>query len=286
MTQFDRFARFEEFDNHRSLVLRWRPRGNPRAQAVFFSPFGDEMNQTRRMFRLAAEALAARGVAARVFDLFGTGDSSADFGEATVSAWLSDCSRMLRAAQDEDGRLVLVGCRLGVALAVKASESLVRPATLLVGWSPLLHGGQQLRDLLRVARFARGNRSGASDPKALWDTGECAWFGGYSVSATLARGLGALEALNTPCVEHATLIELRSALDEAAPVVSEGLRRVAQAWAHAGVSTNALALRAPAFWNVADLVDVPQLVQATVAAVDEALGEAVAGIAQAEARQR
>jgi exosortase A-associated hydrolase 2 len=286
VTEFDRIARFEDFDGHRSPVLCWRPRGRVRAQAVFFAPYGDEMNQSRRMFRLAAEALAARGVAGRMFDLLGTGDSSADFREATVSAWLSDCRRMLDAAQLEDERIVLIGCRLGAALAAKASGGLARQAALLVGWAPQLQGGQQLNGLLRAAKISRMNRPQAPDPKALWAAGEVAWLAGYPVSATLADQLSALDATSAPRAERAVLFELRSVQDDATLHVSEGLRRRAEAWAGQGVPTRALALRGPAFWNVADLVDVPQLVQATVTAVDEVLGETVAGIAQPEAGQR
>ncbi|MDT3680089.1 MAG: alpha/beta hydrolase [Burkholderiaceae bacterium] len=286
MTKVDRIARFEDFDGHRSPVLHWRPRGRVRAQAVFFPPYGDEMNQSRRMYRLAAEALAMRGVAGRMFDLLGTGDSSADFREATVSAWLSDCRRMLDAAQAEDERIVLIGCRLGAALAAKASDGLARQAALFVGWAPLLQGSQQLNGLLRVAKIARMNRPQVPDPKALWAMGEVAWLAGYPVSATLADQLTALDATNAPRAERAVLFEVRSAQDDASLHVSEGLRRRAETWVGQGVPTQGVALRGPAFWNVADLVDVPQLVQATVAAVDETLGEAVAGIAQPEARQR
>jgi hypothetical protein len=53
-------ARFEAFDRHRSMVVSWRPCGAAQAQALWLPAFGDEMNQTRRMVRLASEALADR----------------------------------------------------------------------------------------------------------------------------------------------------------------------------------------------------------------------------------
>src|SRR5690606_8070652 len=121
MTGFTRTADFEQFGDHRSLVLRWQPSSPVRAQAVFFPAFGDEMNQSRRMVRLAAEALAMRGIESCVFDLLGTGDSSADFSEATVSAWRADCRHVLERFVGRPGPpLVLIGCRLGTALAVQA----------------------------------------------------------------------------------------------------------------------------------------------------------------------
>lgn len=273
MIEVNRDARFEEFDGHRSPVLRWRPRSRVRARAVFFPPFGDEMNQSRRMFRLAAEALAARGIEACVFDLLGTGDSSADFREATVSAWLGDCRRMLEAGEREDVPTVLVGCRLGVALAVKASRWLEHPAVLLVGWAPVLQGGQQLNGLLRAAKFARVNRPQAPDPKTSWAAGEASWLAGYPISPVLAEQLASLDATGAPRAERAALFELRSVHGETPMAASEALLRRSSAWSCDGVPTEAIALQGPAFWNVADLVDVPQLVQETVSTVETALGE-------------
>lgn len=268
MTQFDRLARFEDFDGHRSPVLRWQPRSPVRAQAIFFPPFGDEMNQSRRMFRLTAEALAERGIACCVFDLLGTGDSSADFSEATVSAWLADGRRMLEATQGGGAPVVLIGCRLGVALAAKAGEFLARPAPLLVGWAPLLQGSQQLNGLVRAVKIARMNRPDTPDPKAKWAAGEPAWLAGYPVSPVLAEELMALDATAAPRVERAVLLDLRVGPDEASLMASEASLRRADSWSRLGVATEAIAVPGPAFWNVADLVDVPQLIEATVSAVD------------------
>ena len=49
---------------------------------VLLPPFAEEMNLSRRMLRLQASALAERGIAALVLDLFGTGDSAGDFGDS------------------------------------------------------------------------------------------------------------------------------------------------------------------------------------------------------------
>ena len=132
-------ARFEDFDGHRSVVVRWEPAFAPRARVLFVPAFGDEMNQMRRMVRLAAEALADRGVASCTFDLLGTGDSSADFADVTVERWLADCRRMaarLDASEAADAApLVLVGCRLGAALAARVSHDLSRRPAVFVAWA-------------------------------------------------------------------------------------------------------------------------------------------------------
>ncbi len=223
------------------------------------------------MFRLAAEALAERGVSSTVFDLLGTGDSSADFSDATVSAWIADGQRILEAVQSTGEPVVLVGCRLGAALATKASMSLERRAVLFAGWAPLLQGKQQLNGMLRAAKIARMNRPDALDPKMLWAAGEVAWLAGYPISPVLAEQLGLLDASGAPRAERARLFELRSVEGDAAVPASDALRRRASDWAQQGVPTEAMALRGTAFWNVADLVDVPQLIKATVDEVEYAI---------------
>lgn len=272
MKTFVREARFEDFEGHRSPVLRWRPRASVRAQAVFFPPFGDEMNQSRRMFRLTAEALAERGVASCVFDLLGTGDSSADFGEATMSAWLRDCRTALERSIDAYRvPMILIGCRLGAALAIIASESLTTPAHGFIAWAPLLQGRQQLGGWLRAARFTSANRPGTQDPSALWAAGETAWLAGYPVSPLLAQELLETDASGLPRARRAMLLDVRN-VDEASVIApSEVLTRRATNWTAHGLPTEALAVKGPFFWNVADLVDVPQLIKHTVSAVDEAL---------------
>ena len=269
-------ARFEDFDGHRSVVVRWRPAQPPRAQAVFFPAFGDEMNQTRRMVKLAAEALAAHGIESVVFDPHGTGDSRAGFEDATVAGWLADCRAIVARVQAEAPTqpLLLIGCRLGAALAVETSHSLAEPAVALIGWAPLLQGKQQLSGMLRadkVSRMQKSDAAGTPEPKVLWAAGECAWLGGYPVSAALAEQLEALDATAVPKAACATLIDVRVPVGEEPVAPTEPLMKRGESWTAHGVPTEVQAVPGAGFWNVADLVDVPELVEATVAAAERAL---------------
>lgn len=271
-------ARFEEFDGHRSVVVRWEPRSAPRARALFVPAFGDEMNQMRRMVRLAAEALADRGVASCIFDLYGTGDSSADFADATVERWLADCrlmaGQMITSCAVDAAPLVLVGCRLGAALAACVSHDLSRRPDALVAWAPVLQGRQQLSAMLRAASIARMQwpDDARADPKTLWAQGRVATVGGYPLSPALAGQLEGLDATDLPAVARAVLVDLRAGVDGEAVTPSDPLTRRAAAWTAQGVPTIARAVAGPAFWNVADLVDVPELIDATTDAVLEAIG--------------
>ena len=264
-------ARFEDFDDHRSMVVRWHPDGELKAHALFIPAFGDEMNQTRRMVKLAAEALAQRGVTSTVFDLLGTGDSSADFSEATIERWLSDCRSMVeRLHRESSVPLMLIGCRLGVALAVRLTQQLPQRAEALIGWAPLLQGRAQLSGMLRAAAIARSHRPDVNalpDAKARWTSGCIAVLGGYTVSPSLAEQLKALDSTGAPQVARATLIDVRLAVDSEPPVPSHAIRERAAAWTESGVPTDAVAVPGAGFWNVSDLVDVPELVGATLAAM-------------------
>ncbi|MFO1300374.1 MAG: alpha/beta hydrolase [Burkholderiaceae bacterium] len=273
-------ARFEAFDGHRSVVVRWQPPAAPRARALFVPAFGDEMNQMRRMVKLAAEALTERGVASCTFDLYGTGDSSADFADATVERWLADCRAMVeRLDVPEPTPLALIGCRLGAALAARVSHELPRKPAVLVAWAPVLQGRQQLSAMLRAASIARLQRPEdiSPDPKALWAQGRVAMLAGYPVSHELAEQLEALDATAPPAVASAVLFDLRAPVGGEAVTASEAMAKRAAAWTGQGVPTVARAVAGPAFWNVADLVDVPELVDATVDAVTAAIGATLPG---------
>lgn len=271
-------AGFEDFDGHRSVVVHWRPARPVRGFAMFVPAFGDEMNQMRRMVRLTAEALAERSVASCTFDLYGTGDSSADFTDATVERWLADCRRMagqLIASGPADATpLVLIGCRLGTALAVRISHDLSRRPTALVAWAPVLQGRQQLTAMLRAASIARMQwpDPDGTDPKTLWSQGRVATIAGYPFSPALAEQLEALDATGAPMAERAVLFDLRAASDGQTVTPSEALARRATAWTEQGVPTVARAVVGQAFWNVADLIDVRGLVDATADAVVQAIG--------------
>ena len=268
-------ARFEAFSGHRTAVLSWRPQDTARAQALWLPAFGDEMNQTRRMVRLASQALAGRGLACHVFDPLGTGDSSADFEAATIEAWLDDAGTMIeRILQRAPGQpLVLLGCRLGVALAVETSRRLAEPAALLVGWAPVLQGRMQLGGLLRAAKLGRLQASETSeavaavDPKTDWAQGRAVQLAGYPVSPTLAAGLEALDASAAPAARAAQLIDVRMPVEGMTLAPAPPLVARAQAWTEAGVPSAVGVVPGPAFWNVADLVDVPELVDDTLAAL-------------------
>ena len=68
--------------------------GVPKGCVLNIHPFAEEMNKSRRMAALQARALAKAGYAVLQIDLFGCGDSSGDFGDASWQDWVGDVVRL------------------------------------------------------------------------------------------------------------------------------------------------------------------------------------------------
>jgi exosortase A-associated hydrolase 2 len=266
VVRVDPVVGFEPLGPGRTLVVDWPAIGAERARVLVVPGFGDEMNQMRRMVTLAAQALARVGVACRVFDLHGTGDSSADFSEATTQRWVDDCDAMIARFMHGGPGFVLAS-RLGMPLALAAAAR--RPGAIagLVGWAPLAGGQVQLSALLRAAAVTRGRGADGSsdeDPVATWARDGVACLAGYPVSARMAAGLRDLQLPDVPDVPRIATIDVRLAEGgEGVQPTAVWTRRAAD-WCARGVEARALAVAGAPFWNVADLVDVPALVGSTV----------------------
>jgi exosortase A-associated hydrolase 2 len=263
------WVNFEVLNGTRTLVVDWRAEGPERARVLVVPAFGDEMNQMRRMITLCAQALGDIGVSCRVFDLFGTGDSAAGFEEATPDQWIGDCVEMIGRMQGGTP-LFLLGCRLGVPLALTASGRCGAAVGGVAGWAPLASGKTQLSGLLRAAAIARGQagpEAVGDEPRAIWDAGGVAWLSGYPVSAEMARQLRCLEMPDHVSGTRIALMDIR--LPDADGRVEAGvaLTRQVRVWCEGGVDASVMAIAGAPFWNVADLVDVPRLIDATVGTV-------------------
>ncbi len=110
-------------------------------------PLGEEYMRIHRSFRRLAVLLAERGFDVLRFDYFGTGDSSGEFGEVT----LSSCVRSAQRAYDElvalaPGNSVdLVGLRMGTAVA--RSIAATRRVARMVLWEPKTRDIDYLREM-------------------------------------------------------------------------------------------------------------------------------------------
>ena len=61
-----------------------------RGAFIYVHPFAEEMNRSRRVVTLQARQFAENGYAVLIIDLFGCGDSTGEFADATWEIWKAD----------------------------------------------------------------------------------------------------------------------------------------------------------------------------------------------------
>lgn len=243
----------------------------PKGAVLYLHPFAEEMNKARRMAALQARMLAEHGYDVLQIDLFGCGDSSGDFGDATWQGWQQDVIDAHRWLRDRSqAPLWLWGLRTGCLLAAQAATRLDEPANLLF-WQPIASGKQFLQQFLRL-KVAGGMMSGEGKGvmeslKGQLAAGQPIEIAGYALSAEMARGLEAAELLPPPGLGRVVWLELSTRAD--ATLSPASLKRLEQ-WQAAGFSARGAVLPGPTFWQTTEIEEAPALLTATLAALEGA----------------
>ncbi len=122
-----------------------RPQGQARAAVLLLPPCGDEKRAAYGACARLARALCAAGAAVIRFDYFGTGDSSGESAELTLSSMRDDSLAVAAELKEllPGTPLVLLGVRMGASLALETSVEL--GAEKVVAVAPLVSGSSWLR---------------------------------------------------------------------------------------------------------------------------------------------
>lgn len=249
-----------------------------RGLVLYIHPFADEMNKSRRMAALQARALAHAGYAVLQIDLLGCGDSSGDFGDATWQSWVSDVvrgGRWLRGRhqalepQSHSTPLWLWGLRSGCLLAVEAASQMSGPCHFLF-WQPPAAGRPLLQQFLRLKAAADLQSNQAKNVMAslrqLLSEGSPVEIAGYQLAPELASGLEKSVLLPAPTGAPGRVewFELSTRADAfLSPASSEAMAQ----WQQRGFEVRSQLINGPAFWQSAEIEEVPALITATTAAV-------------------
>ena len=270
------------------LGLFHAPAGDQiRGLVVYLHPFAEEMNKSRRMAALQSRALAAAGYAVLQIDLFGCGDSSGDFGDASWNDWIDDVELAVqwllqRLPACTNLPLWLWGLRAGCLLAVDAACRLARPCNFLF-WAPTCSGKTVLQQFLRLkvaSDLISGNAKGVMDGlRQQLATGEQVDVAGYRVTSALAAGLEAsalapgtlVRSDQEPHVPQLVWLELSTRRD--ASLTPVAVKSIAQ-WHHAGFNVRSQVVVGPAFWQTTEIEDAPALIAATCAVMASATAAA------------
>lgn len=272
------------------LALFHAPAGGQlRGLVVYLHPFAEEMNKSRRMAALQSRALADAGYAVLQIDLFGCGDSSGDFGDASWNDWIDDVELAVRWLQQRlvasaDVPLWLWGLRAGCLLAVDAAGRLKRPCNFLF-WAPTCSGKTVLQQFLRLkvaSDLIGGNAKGVMDGlRQQLATGAQVDVAGYRLAAALAAGLEA-SALKpralAPSMPAPSPQELRSprvvwlelSTREGASLTPVAASTIA-VWQQAGFVVSSQIVVGPAFWQTTEIEDAPALIAATCSTLSNAI---------------
>jgi len=234
---------------------------------ILAPPFAEELNRSRHVMAAAARALAARGVACIIPDLYGTGDSAGDFGDGTFDGWLGDIEAV---AADLAARgyhdIGLIGLRTGALLAAEAASRI--GASSLMFWAPVANGEQFLTQFLRL-RVAEAMARGGKDQETTKDlrtrleNGETLEIGGYALTPAMAQALAArkLAEIALPQDLPVHWIEMSQAEPPTLPPAAE---RAAEALRAKGTAVTLHVVSAPAFWTLQEPEPAPALVARTV----------------------
>jgi exosortase A-associated hydrolase 2 len=255
---------------HRFCLLHEPPDTAPTCGAVLLvHAFAEEMNNARRIAAVQARAFADAGWTVLQIDLFGCGDSSGDFGDATWRRWLTD---VLEAAewlrQRTDRQPVLWGMRVGCLLAAEAASRMLPVPSLLL-WQPVISGKQFLQQFLRLKIAqqivgASGKQfSGTAELRERLGSGETIVIAGYALSAALAMELERTHLEPPPAPTRVAWIEISRGTD-----LSAAARQNVQRLRDAGHEVQPRRISASAFWQIPGTGECPALVAVSVAALE------------------
>jgi len=265
-------------DGNRLFCVLHRPEGRtPRGGVLFFAPFAEEMNRSRRMATLLGEALGEQGFATLIFDYAGTGDSEGEFADARWNGWVEDGRAALARLRDEvDGPVTLVGLRLGAAAALEVARTHGTPCARLVLWQPVPSGNTLLTQFLRI-RIAAALGSGdgtAETTGALRErltSGETLEIAGYELAPELAEAIDGIRlgALAPP--EGVATDWLEVAIGDDAALTPAG-KTVVDRWREDGAAVAAAAVAGEPFWTLQETTIAPTLIAETVHRVAHGAG--------------
>jgi len=240
---------------------------SPEHAVMFFAPFAEEMNKSRRMMALQARQLAALGCSVLLVDCFGTGDSEGDFSEARWEIWEQDMLLAYNHLRDQGcQKFSFIGFRLGALLAMQVSRLAGSDIERIIFWQPVISGQVFMNQFLRLKIAAEmlgdGGKITTNDLRELLKKGEHVEIAGYELSGELFNKIESiklqdlLDANATPV----SWFEISMSEDRPLPVVAKKLLDKCE---QSGVNINLEVIKGESFWITPEITVVDDLLQKT-----------------------
>lgn len=260
-------TRFVDGQLGKLFVLLRKPQGRATGRSVLVvAPFAEEMNKSRRMLMLVAQALAKRGMATVLPDLYGTGDSEGDHREADWQVWQDDLARAARWAATEGWPVAGLLCvRLGCALGAEASLGLPAAIERTVFWQPVVDGERFLNQFLRLrvmASMMEDRKDTIAALRAQLQSGETIEVAGYELSPRLVAQIDGVRLVPNLGTSLGRLSWMEVVRGADSPLPASSLAAIHSAPATMGAIAP-MAVAGEPFWTSTEIVTVPELVDQT-----------------------
>lgn len=230
--------------------------------------FAEEMNKSRRMVALQAEALAEQGYTVLVIDLFGTGDSSGDFGEATWALWLANINDAVNWLKQQGADVIsLWGLRLGALLAMDFVTQNPGVVDNLLAWQPVLNADSFATQFLRLRVAAAMMNSAVSqektsDLKKQLQQGGMLEVAGYLLNPELMNPLMALK-IDPTALRSLKKVAILEVVMGAVTQPSFLNQQFLDGLLTVGVDASLSTVIGDSFWASQEIVTAPDLLEAT-----------------------
>ncbi len=259
-------AQFFPGHSGKLFVIHLRPAaGTPPQAVMYFPPFAEEMNKTRKAAMVLARRVAAQRHVVLV-DLYGTGDSEGDFSAARWEIWRADMQAMVAWLLTQGvTSLTFWGVRLGCLLAMEVAATCAQ-VNHIVFWQPVLHGNLFMTQFLRLRAAADmmsgGMQSSTKELRAAAQHGEILEVAGYEIAPELLLTVDALNvsafplspAIRLDCLEIATGSDLSA---------SRPLQHAVDGWQGRELNAGLNVLTGAPFWATTEIVVPHELIDIT-----------------------
>jgi len=234
---------------------------------VFFPPFAEENNKSRRMVSLQAKKFAAIGYGVLMVDPFGTGDSEGNFGDASWNIWQQDVE-CIRQWLDQQGakQITLWGLRFGALFALHMVSVFSDVLDRLLLWQPVIRGELMMSQFLRLRMAAdmigSGEKVTVRDLRRQLESGKQIEVAGYELSPQLVAGIDKLNLLNMK-FESLPAIDWFEILASEEQNLSPISQKVLDAWDNDKLQVHTV-IGEP-FWVTPEITTLPVLLEKTTA---------------------
>ncbi|REL25219.1 hypothetical protein DXX93_00700 [Thalassotalea euphylliae] len=232
-------------------------------------PVAEELNLSRAVLAKQCQAFAQQGLDSFILDYFGTGDSEGEFEEGSLTDWCEDILSVGKWLQSLGyQKLIVLGVRVG-ALLLGVNQQKLHAQLPIIGqilWKPVTNGKVFASQLIRIKQA--NQMMSNSTEKVNWRNeilaGNNTEVAGYVLTKAFIEGIEA--AVVPATVEWQSPV---SWLELATEKVTPATRKFVEASDVIAVHT----LQTPAFWQVPEVFDLPELSAVGVTITNKLLGE-------------